>query len=215
MLKQRNATAYSWASCNLVCTLKFLKHLCLFSPSFARKWHKGGKIHIAFPLSPLSWNVKEFVGQNIFTSRCQQDLGLLDILDTPGNNDQSALWNGSVQQSPRFWRRGGISSHCPSLGWSSYFCLALSPFPHTHQAMVHVLPLNATVSTWLKTEACLIKMLGGPELDSFGFLLISLGLRLWTGLIHWATYGASWFNRICPFPRKVSALPALHEKAYP
>lgn len=113
---------------------------------------------------------------------------------------------------------GGEVASLPTvlpLGWSSYICLALSPFPHTHRAMVHVLPLNATVSTWLKTEAYLIKMLGGPELDSFGFLLISLGLRLWTGLIHWATYGASWFNRICPFPWKVSALPALHEKAYP
>lgn len=96
MLKQRNATAYSWASCNLVCTLKILKHLCLFSPSFARKWHKGEKIHIAFPLSPLNRNAKEFVGQNIFISTCQQDLGLLDICDTSENNHQNAFQSGSM-----------------------------------------------------------------------------------------------------------------------
>lgn len=55
-----------------------------------------GKMHIAFPLSPLNWNVEDFVGQNIFISTCQQDLGLLDISDTSENNYQNTFWSGNV-----------------------------------------------------------------------------------------------------------------------
>lgn len=39
------------------------------------------------------------------------------------------------------------------LGWSCYFCLALSSFPRPSRAIVHPLPLNVTVSTWLLTGA--------------------------------------------------------------
>ena len=73
MLKQRNATAHSWASCNLVCTLKNLKHLCLFSSPFAGKRYKEKSSSL--PLLALNWNVKGAVDQCILISMCKWDLG--------------------------------------------------------------------------------------------------------------------------------------------
>lgn len=73
MLKQRSATAHSWASCNLVCTLKNLKHLCLFSSPFAGKGYKEKSSSL--PLLALNWNVKEAVDQYILISTRKWDLG--------------------------------------------------------------------------------------------------------------------------------------------
>ena len=147
MLKQRNATAHSWASCNLVCTLKNLKHLCLFSPPLAGKWFKEKSRSLL--LSALNQKVKEAMDQYTVLSMCKWDLGWQDIFSASESYYKAEMikilpQSDSVQQVPEFWMDVAFP---PTVLFADDFPVWLSCFPflRSYVATVTFLLLNAIV----------------------------------------------------------------------
>lgn len=220
MLKQRNAAAHSWASCNLVCTLKNLKHLCLFSPPLAGKWFQEKSRSLL--LSALNSNVKEAVDQYIVISTCKWDLRWQDIFSASESYYKAEIikslpQSDSEQQVPEFWM---YVVFLPTVLFADDFPVWLSCFPflHSYVAMVTFLLLNTVVFTEdgvVTGKQGLLFWLKG-RVDCSWVLLGSIK-SLWAYDDEPNPYSAlpcstSWLNRACPFwPKGLALLHSLWE----